>query len=115
MSRATNEAGCWASFTLVELGVAAVAGNSDLFGHASRHVETISYSATLCFHLIPGVTETSTRLPLRSPLVANADAPALQMATEVLFVAFLDRCHAAGEAVTRWALTVVDLTPSRSA
>ncbi len=75
--------------TLVVLGVAAVAGYSNLFGRASRHVETVSYSATLFFHFIPGISETSTRLPPGSPLVANADAPALQVATGVLFAAFL--------------------------
>jgi len=75
--------------TLVVLGVAAVAGNSSLFGRASRYVETVSYSATFFFHLIPTITETSTRLPPGAPLVANADAPALQVATGVLFVAFL--------------------------
>ena len=75
--------------TLVVLGVAAAAGYSNLFGRASRYVETVSYTATFLFHLIPGITETSTRLPLGSPLVADADAPALQMATGVLFVAFL--------------------------
>jgi len=71
------------------LGVAAVAGNSRLFGRASPLVETISYSATFLFHMIPGIIETSIRLPLGAPLVANADAPALQVATGVLFAAFL--------------------------
>ena len=71
------------------LGVAAVAGNSRLFGRASPYVETISYSATFLFHMIPGITETSIRLSLGAPLVANADAPALKVATGVLFAAFL--------------------------
>jgi len=75
--------------TLAVLGVAVVAGHSTLFGRASRYVETVSYSATFFFHFIPGITETSTRLPPGSPLVPNADAPALQVATGVLFVAFL--------------------------
>ena len=75
--------------TLVVLGIAAVAGHSSLFGRAARHVEAVGYSATFFFHLIPAITETSTRLPPGSPLVANADAPALQVATGVLFVAFL--------------------------
>lgn len=75
--------------TLVVLGVAAMAGNSNLFGHASRYVETISYSATFFFHMIPGITETSTRLPPGAPLVDNPDAPALQAAIGVMFVAFL--------------------------
>jgi uncharacterized membrane protein len=53
--------------TLVVLGVAALAGNAKTFGRASRYVETISYSATFLFHLIPGITETTTRLPLGAP------------------------------------------------
>ena len=52
-------------------------------------VETVSYSATFFFHFIPGITETSTRFPRGAPLVANADAPELQVATGVLFVVFL--------------------------
>jgi uncharacterized membrane protein len=75
--------------TLVVLAVALVAGCSSVFGRASRRVEAVSYSATLLFHLIPGITETTTRLPPGAPLVANADAPALQVAAGVLFVAFL--------------------------
>jgi hypothetical protein len=71
------------------LAVAAVAGHSTLFGRASRCVETVSYSATFFFHFIPGITETSTRFPRGAPLVANADAPELQVATGVLFVVFL--------------------------
>jgi hypothetical protein len=39
--------------------------------------------------MIPGITETSTRLPLGAPLLPNADAPALQTATAVLFAVFL--------------------------
>ena len=75
--------------TLVVLVVAAVAGYSNVFGRASPYVETVSYSATFLFHMIPGITETSTRLPLGAPLLPNADAPALQTASAVLFVVFL--------------------------
>lgn len=75
--------------TLVVLAVAAVAGYSRLFGRASPYVETVSYSATFFFHWIPAITETSTRLPLGAPLVANAEAPELQAATAALFVVFL--------------------------
>jgi hypothetical protein len=39
--------------------------------------------------MIPGITETATRLPRGAPLVANADAPELQRAAGVLFVLFL--------------------------
>jgi len=49
--------------TLVVLGVTAVAGYTNFFGRASRYIETVSYSLTFFFHMIPGFTETSTRLP----------------------------------------------------
>jgi uncharacterized membrane protein len=75
--------------TLVTLGVAWIAGHSKAFGRASRYVETVGYSATFLFHLIPGITETTTRLPLGAPLLPNADAPQLQVTTGVLFVLFL--------------------------
>jgi hypothetical protein len=75
--------------TLVVLVVAAVARYSKVFGGGSPYVETISYSATFFFHLIPSITETSTRLPLGAPLVASQEAPELQVATAALFVLFL--------------------------
>ena len=75
--------------TLVVLSVVALARRSTLFGPASRYVETIGYSFTFFIHLIPGVTETATRLPLGAPLVSSPDDPALQTTIGVLFVAFL--------------------------
>jgi uncharacterized membrane protein len=74
--------------TLVVLGVAQLAGRRSLFGGASPYVETISYSLTFFFHMIPGVTETTTRLPLGKPLLPNADAPELQVVAGGLFVLF---------------------------
>ena len=78
-----------AVITLVLLAVATIAGRTRLYGRASPYVETVSYSATFLLHMIPGITETSTRLPPGAPLVANADAPELQVATAVLLVLFL--------------------------
>src|SRR5439155_25378336 len=75
--------------TLVVLGVAYVAGYTQLYGRASPYIETLSYSATFLFHLIPGITETTTRLPLGAPLLPNPEAPALQGATALLLVPFL--------------------------
>jgi len=66
-----------------------LAGKTSLFGRASAYVETISYTATFLFHMIPGVTETSTRLPLGAPLLPNADAPELKTASGVLLVLFV--------------------------
>lgn len=75
--------------TLVVLVVAWMAGKGKLFGRAARYVATVSYSATFFFHWIPTVVETSTRLPVGAPLVADRDGPELQAATGVLFLLFL--------------------------
>jgi uncharacterized membrane protein len=75
--------------TLAVLGVAVVAGKTGTFGAASRYVETVSYSATFFFHMIPGVTETFTRLPAGAPLFDSPEAPALQSTIGVIFVVFL--------------------------
>ena len=78
-----------AILTLVVLAIAAVAGRTALFGRASAYVETISYTLTFLFHMIPAVTETTTRLPLGAPLLASADAPSPQKAAGILLVLFL--------------------------
>ena len=75
--------------TLVVLVIAFVAGYTRLYGRASRYVETVSYSLTFFFHMIPTITEGSTRLPPGAPLLPNADAPELQVATAAMFVVFL--------------------------
>jgi len=74
--------------TLVVLTVARL-GDRGSFGRAAVYVATIGYSATFLFHLIPAITETSTRLPLGAPLLASAEAPELKAATGVLLLLFL--------------------------
>ena len=77
---------------VITLGVLAVAGMArltDVFGRASPYVETIGYSFTFFVHLIPGLTETATRLPHGAPLLSSPDDPRLQAAIGVLFVVFL--------------------------
>ena len=74
--------------TLLVLAVAVLARRGR-FGRASLAVETVSYSMTFLFHMIPGITETTTRLPLGAPLLPNADAPELKVASGVLFVLFV--------------------------
>lgn len=75
--------------TLIVLGVAAVAEYTRAFGRVGIHVATLSYSATFLFHWIPAITEATTRLPPGRPLLPDADAPELQIATGVLVVVFL--------------------------
>lgn len=72
--------------TLLALAVGTVAATSGLFGAASRYIQAISYSSTIFFHLVPGIVETTTRLPRGAPLVASPEAPVLQGAILVLLV-----------------------------
>jgi uncharacterized membrane protein len=77
---------------VITLGVLALAGLArltDLFGRASPYIETISYSFTFFVHLIPGLTETATRLPYGAPLLDSPDDPRLQATLGVLFIVFL--------------------------
>lgn len=75
--------------TLVVLAVAALAGRRRVFGNLSPYVETVLYSLTFFFHMIPAVTETSTRLPYGKPWLPNADAPELQTIAAGMFLLFL--------------------------
>jgi uncharacterized membrane protein len=75
--------------TLLALGAAVLAGKRRLFGRLSPYVETVGFSATFFFHMIPGVTETFTRLPASGPLFSSPDDPALQKVVGVVFVLFL--------------------------
>lgn len=78
-----------AIITLVVLCVAAIGGGTNVFGSLSRYVETVGYSLTFFFHLVPAVNETATRLPLGAPLAASPEDPALQVVAGLLFLGFL--------------------------
>lgn len=69
-----------AVLTLVALAVGTVASGS---------VRVVSYSSTILFHMIPAVTETSTRLPAHAPLIASREAPVLPVIYLVILVIFL--------------------------
>ncbi|MGJ7493095.1 hypothetical protein [Variovorax sp. ZT4R33] len=72
--------------TLVVLGIAALAGRGRVFGGASPYVATLAYSTTLFFHMIPGLTETFTRVPIGAPLFSSPEDPALQQTVGVFFL-----------------------------
>lgn len=78
--------------TLLVLALAALAGSPRWFGRASRYVETVAYSVTFFFHMIPGLTETFTRVPAGAPLFANPEDPDLQKAVGVFFVLLVVGC-----------------------
>jgi uncharacterized membrane protein len=74
--------------TLLVLALAWMADRR-LVGARSLAIATVSYSLTFLFHMIPAVTETTTRLPLGAPLLADAEAPELKAITGLMFVVFL--------------------------
>ncbi len=78
-----------AVMTLIVLGVAGLAGLGRLFGRASPYVEVVSYSLSFFFHMVPGLAETFTRLPLGAPYFTSAEDPALQNVIGLFFVLFL--------------------------
>ena len=76
--------------TLIVIGVAFAAGEkTKLFGRFSPFVETVCYSMTFFFHIVPGVTESATRLPFGAPLASSPDDPRIQMVLGICFVLFV--------------------------
>lgn len=74
--------------TLIVLAIGWVAGRG-VFGRASRYVETACYSTSFFFHMIPGVTETGTRLPQGAPWFASPEDPALARIIGAVALVFL--------------------------
>ena len=74
--------------TLLTLGIAFAAGRR-LFGHLSRRIEIIAYTATVFFHTIPGVTESLTRFPPGAPIAKSQEDPMFPVIYGVFFVIFL--------------------------
>lgn len=74
--------------TLAALAVAWLATSSAMFGKWSRVVQVVSLTTTVLFHLIPGFTESLTRLPLGSPVLPSADAPAFKSIYGALLVLY---------------------------
>lgn len=72
--------------TLLALATAAAARRTNVFGKAFRPVEITCYTTTFFFHLIPGLVETTTRLPVGNPLIADREGPELQAATATVFL-----------------------------
>lgn len=74
--------------TLLVLAVAALPG-STRFGARWRYFTTSCYTLTLFLHLIPGITETFTRLPLGAPVFSSPEDPNLEMTVGVVFIVFV--------------------------
>ena len=78
--------------TLVVLAIAYVAGDDAGVRERGRATSrSLGYSLTFFFHWIPGVTETSSRLPPGAPLTTGPDDPRVQAAVGVGVRAVPDR------------------------
>ena len=64
-------------FTLFALFIGFIFERKQIFG-ISRYFQAFSYSATLLFSLIPGISEVFTRLPSGNPIAQSIFDPVLQ-------------------------------------
>jgi len=78
-----------AVMTLLALAVGTLAATMKPFGKWSRHVQALSYSATLLFHCIPAVTDALMRLPVGDPILTSIEDPVLRMCYLGLLILFL--------------------------
>lgn len=67
-----------AILTLLALIVGTVAATTKVFSSWSAYIQTMSYSATLLFHMIPAITDGLMRLPADSPIVTSIEDPLLK-------------------------------------
>ena len=76
---------------IVTLVVLAIAGAAERFGGSgfARYVTVLGNSLTLFFHLIPGLTETGTRIPIGDPAFTGPEDPVLTAIVGVGFVVYL--------------------------
>lgn len=79
-----NEAHILGVLTLLVIGVALL----PLRVRVWPYVQTVLWTLTLFFHMVPGLTETFTRLPLGAPLFTGPDDPKLQATVGVVFAVF---------------------------
>lgn len=76
--------------TLLALGLALwAAQNRKPLGKRSPYIATVAYSTTFFFHLIPGFTESLTRLPLEHPWASSPEDPNLQKIIGACALVFL--------------------------
>ncbi len=73
-----NPAHHLAILTLVALIGGRIAEATNIFGGLGKYLQTIAYSATFLFHMIPAITDGLMRLPTDDPIVTNIEDPLLR-------------------------------------
>ena len=67
-----------AILTLVALAGGVVMEKARLFGSFSKYCQTLGYSSTLLFHMIPAITDFLRRLPVGDPFINTLEDPLLR-------------------------------------
>lgn len=75
--------------TLVVLAIAYAAERRGAVSGWPVYVASLGYSLTLFFHVIPGLTETGTRLPSGQPFFSSPEDPTLKSLIGVAFLLYL--------------------------
>jgi hypothetical protein len=78
-----------AVLTLVALAGGVLMEKTKLFGGFSQYCQTLGYSSTLLFHMIPAITDFLRRLPVGDPFIDTLEDPLLRqfhLAFLVIFV-----------------------------
>ncbi|MDQ8020798.1 MAG: hypothetical protein REI94_03105 [Moraxellaceae bacterium] len=75
--------------TLIVLAAATLAGKRQAFGGLSSYVETLGFTTTVFFHMIPGITETFSRFPRSGPLFTGPEDPTLAKVIGIVFLFYL--------------------------
>jgi uncharacterized membrane protein len=78
-----------AVLTLLALAGGMLVTRIALFGGLAVYIQTLCYSATLLFHMIPAITDGLLRLPTQNPVLSDPKDPLLGKFYLAFFVAFV--------------------------
>ena len=78
-----------AVLTLIALAGAAIMEKTNLFGSLSKYFQTLGYTSTLLFHMIPAITDFLRRLPVGDPFIDSIEDPLLINFHLVFLVTFI--------------------------
>jgi len=78
-----------AIMTLLALAAGTLAAKTSIFGRWSAHLQALSYTGTLLFHMIPAVTDGLLRLPVGNPVLNSLESPLLKILYLLLLLIYL--------------------------
>lgn len=77
-----------AVLTVLAITAGTIVAVTGMFGRWTRCLQALFYSTTMLFHVVPGITETLTRLPLGHPLVNREEPSVLVPIYGALFLVY---------------------------